>query len=824
MAVGAAAKDFVVNILGDSSKADQVFDAFGQNASKIALTASAAVVGANIGGALNKSLDISEGNAMLTAQLGLTASDADTYGKLAGDVWAGNFGESLEEVNGTLALVSQNIGDLGSTSKDELEKSTEAALTFVQVFGEQGADMERTTAAVGTMIKTGIADNATQAFDILTYGMQNGVDKGGDLLDTFIEYSTQFDGLGLSAEQAMGLMSQSLDAGARNADIGADALKEFFLQAKDATRPDTIAGFQALGLNAEEMSAKIAAGGPGASAALQLTLEKLKGISDPLAQATIGTQLFGTKSEDMAQSLLAMDLSTATDGMEKVAGSTQTMIDGLGAEPRSKIEAMKRELENWGMSLIAIPGPVGEATAAAAAFGPAVAQAGVALSPVALLLQGPVKSALGGAKQGLVDLASGWKDSKVAASSFSGTMGTLGGVMRHPVQSAKDLALAIGTGTVAMVKQGAAVVASTGKWIANTAAQIASKVATIAGSVASGIATAAQWAWNLAMSANPIGLIIIAIGALIAIVVLIIANWDQVSAFLIDTWNNIAAVATDVWNNVASFFTDLWNGIVAGIGAAVDWLVQMFMQWTVLGFIISNWQPIMDFFVGLWNGIIGWITTVWSGFIGWLSDGAALFVAGWSAIWSRVGEFFSGLWNGIIAGVQTAAGWVFSQFDAVVNFVGGLPGRIGAVASGMWNGITDAFRSAINWIIGMWNGLSFKIPSLEFMGMKVGGFTLAVPQIPYLANGGVTSGPALAVVGDNVGGQEVIEPLASYKAELAREREAVAAAYAARGASAGGGGDFQLTLVTQNGASPADLMREALWQARKAGYRFGGTR
>lgn len=43
------------------------------------------------------------------------------------------------------------------------------------------------------------------------------------------------------------------------------------------------------------------------------------------------------------------------------------------------------------------------------------------------------------------------------------------------------------------------------------------------------IVTVAQWAWNVAMTANPIGLIIVGVGALIAGIVLLIKNWDKVT-------------------------------------------------------------------------------------------------------------------------------------------------------------------------------------------------------------------------------------------------------------------------------------------------------
>jgi len=64
-------------------------------------------------------------------------------------------------------------------------------------------------------------------------------------------------------------------------------------------------------------------------------------------------------------------------------------------------------------------------------------------------------------------------------------------------------------------------------------------VATIAQSVATGIAAAKQWLLNAAMSANPIGLIIMAIAGLVAAVIWLVKHWDKVTNFFKETWRKI---------------------------------------------------------------------------------------------------------------------------------------------------------------------------------------------------------------------------------------------------------------------------------------------
>jgi hypothetical protein len=67
---------------------------------------------------------------------------------------------------------------------------------------------------------------------------------------------------------------------------------------------------------------------------------------------------------------------------------------------------------------------------------------------------------------------------------------------------------------------------------ANTVAQRAFMIASRAGYIALTLVTAAQWLWNAAMSANPIGIIVVGIAAMIALLVLAVKNWNDWGAAL----------------------------------------------------------------------------------------------------------------------------------------------------------------------------------------------------------------------------------------------------------------------------------------------------
>lgn len=309
----------------------------------MATTAAAGAVA--IGGALTKGfvdyVDFSQSKVKLQAQLGLTAEQSAEYGEIAGNLYKNNFGESLEDINNTLAPILQNIQPFANLDNGELEKLTGQFTNFASVFETDANELSR---AVSTMLKTGLVDNTTEAMDIITKGFQSGVNSSDDLLDTFNEYGVLFQKMGIDGETALGLLSQGLKGGARNADLAADAIKEFSIRATDGSTTSA-AAYEALGINAAEMTAQIARGGDDAASGLTTVLNKLRGMEDPVARSAAAVGIFGTQAEDLGDALYALDPSTAVAGMGEVAGASDKMADALSKNPMAAIEGFKRSLQ-----------------------------------------------------------------------------------------------------------------------------------------------------------------------------------------------------------------------------------------------------------------------------------------------------------------------------------------------------------------------------------------------------------------------------------------------------------------------------------------------
>jgi hypothetical protein len=99
--------------------------------------------------------------------------------------------------------------------------------------------------------------------------------------------------------------------------------------------------------------------------------------------------------------------------------------------------------------------------------------------------------------------------------------------------------------------------------MASTVATVAARVAELAGAAARGVATAAQWALNAALAANPIGLVVIAVAALVAAIVLL---WNKNEGF-----RNFVTAA---WRVISNAIT----GAVSGIRGAIESVIGVFQR------------------------------------------------------------------------------------------------------------------------------------------------------------------------------------------------------------------------------------------------------
>lgn len=503
---------------------------------------------------LTEAINLSGSRGKIQAQLGVTADESKRIGSVAGKLFSNAYGGSMDEVNTAITSVIQNMDGMRGASSAALEATTARAITTAQVLGD---DVGKTTEAVAQIMRTGLAKNSSEAFDILTRGAQLGGNKAQDLLDTFTEYSTQFRNMGLSGNQAMGLINQGLAGGARNADLVADTIKEFSIEAV-AGGARVRGGFQSLGLNADQMVAKFAKGGPTAAKAFDTVLDKLRGIEDPAKRNAVAIELFGTKAEDMGAALFKLDPSKAVNSLGQVAGAADKAGKAMGETAQARLQTFTRTLQTNVVG--ALDGLISKFNALSPETQGVIAKFAAVAAVAAPVAFGLVKvgQAAVATVKGVIGFGSAVAGAGPKMLSFAKFMG-------QGVVASSQMAGSLLSSAAAMTKHGIATGAAAAKTVILTAAQKAS-------TVASKVMAAGIWLVNVAMRANPIGIIITLITGLVAIIVLAYKKNETFRKIVDAVWKGIRTAISFAWNNVLKpAFTWIYNFIVNQLGPKFMW-------------------------------------------------------------------------------------------------------------------------------------------------------------------------------------------------------------------------------------------------------------
>ncbi|WP_346879300.1 hypothetical protein [Clostridium sp. UBA7791] len=130
-------------------------------------------------------------------------------------------------------------------------------------------------------------------------------------------------------------------------------------------------------------------------------------------------------------------------------------------------------------------------------------------------------------------------------------------ILLHPVKSMKDLGVWITKSVLALKEQTVKLVQSTAKWIADTAGKVTNTIATKAHTMATSGATAAQLAFNLAVDACPILLLVSLIAGLIIVVKKIgdkFGWWKAIMEAISPVIDWVKEKLGWLWDKIAGFF------------------------------------------------------------------------------------------------------------------------------------------------------------------------------------------------------------------------------------------------------------------------------
>ncbi|MEU4229430.1 hypothetical protein AB0F17_34480 [Nonomuraea sp. NPDC026600] len=304
-------------------------------------------------------------------------------------------------------------------------------------------------------------------------------------------------------------------------------------------------------------------------------------------------------------------------------------------------------------------------------------------------------------------------------SKASTVLSTVGGAA---VQGAVKLgSLAVSYGRVAL-QAGLA----QGKQLLMAAATGVIKVATVAW-------TAVQWLLNVALNANPIGLIVLAIAALVAGVIWAYNNVDWFRNAVDTAWKAISTAIQWAWNNVIKPAWDaIWGFLKNTLGPVFTWL----------------WNTVIK---PAWDNITKAVQTAWITYIQPALQALRNFIVndlGPKFMWfhntivkpamDAIGSAISFAWNKVIKPALSFL-WDFITKTLPDGFTRGI-----AAVKKIWDGLQEIAKAPVRFVINTVYNEGI-VPMWNWLAEKVG--LGALPKIRLgFARGGIVPGGSYGVL------------------------------------------------------------------------------
>ena len=498
--------------------------------------------------------------------------------------------------------------------------------------------------------------------------------------------------------------------------------------------------FASLGMSAEEMASRMQVDAKGAIIDVMKAIREL----DKDKQAAVLKDLFGKESISAIAPLLG-NLENLQENFDKVADAAK-YAGSMEAEYAARSQTTENQIQLAKNAMDALQINIGSA-----------------LLPII----GKVMETVAPVLQGFAEWAS--KNEELII--------ILAGV------GAAIAALVVGIAVMTLAVQGIA--------LAYASLQLA--VEFVKGlELAMRIATAAQWAWNVAMSANPLGLIVIAIAAVVGALYLLYTHFDGVREYADKAWEGIKAAWASVGefftqlganivdaissalNRAGAFFTGLGTAIVAGIqsfvSAAIDFIMRIpervafavgFMAGIIIslprlylrmvsaiaGFLMRLPSYCMEAGTAFLATAVAWLSETYTSVTTWITqtvDDAYAFLCALSGYCMDAGaEFLAAAAAWLSEAYTTIIQWITQTVNDAYAFLLNLPthcaeaGAAFVAAADAW--ASDAYNAVMNWISQIPDAISNTL-SGAWENIKAsfsGGFTVGVDAIAANARGGI---------------------------------------------------------------------------------------
>ena len=430
-------------------------------------------------------------------------------------------GNDILEMTKTIPMAAQDLAQIVAAG-GQSGIAREDLTGFAESAAKMGVAFDISAGQAGDMMakwRTAFKMNQTEVVDLadkINY-LGNTTAASAPLISDVVTRIGPLGEVGGVAAGEIAALGASMVGSGIQSDVAATGLKNMILAltAGESATKSQVGALNELGLSAEDVAQGMQ---DNAKETILKVLNAIRGL-DKVKQASVLSDLFGKESLGAIAPLLS-NLDGVQDNLNKVADSSKYAGSMEGEfSARSETTANSLQLAKNNMEAFKI------------AIGNGLIPA---MTPMISLLTQGVKW-VSGIAQEFPGAASVLGTAAVSIAIFCGAVGALSTL----------------AGTVQTV-------ATFVQWAKEAG-------------LATRIWTGVQWAWNAAMTANPVGVVIMGIAALIAIGYVLYQNWDTISSF-----------AATMWEGGRQAIADFCGTISNKVAEVCDW-VQ------------GKWQALKDF-------------------------------------------------------------------------------------------------------------------------------------------------------------------------------------------------------------------------------------
>ena len=223
--------------------------------------------------------------------------------------------------------------------------------------------------------------------------------------------------------------------------------------------------------------------------------------------------------------------------------------------------------------------------------------------------------------------------------------------------------------------------------------------------------------------ASPIGIATVAIGALVAIGVLLYKNWDtikekasELGQRISEVWGNIKTWTSETWNGIKEYLSNLWAGIVEAVTNFFTPIGEFFTE---------LWNNVTEIFQNAWDGILNLLEVAWLLIVELFNLYIDLIMIPWNFLWENFSEPLTEAWEFIKTFIsetlEAIANWISEKWNAIKAVTSNVWNAIATVISSVWNAIKNVISNAINSvknvITTIWNSIK-SVTSSVWNGIK----------------------------------------------------------------------------------------------------------